>query len=258
MISLRDQEAIGQKFAAEMVGPVKIDYFTERELGITVPGKTPCQYCKPAREMLQELAGLSDLISLRVHYIEDNPPEKAQFGVERVPGIVMRGMGGSFVKFYGIPGGTEFPMFIESIVDLSRGEVLLSEESVKALAELTQDVSVRVFVTPTCPYCPAMMRAAYQMAMISPHIRSETIEVNEFPELADAYKVHAVPLTVIDDKVAIPGMVHERDLVEQVMKVAGAAKPSGEAPEGPSTQPEPPAPKPIERGKQRPSGLYIP
>jgi glutaredoxin-like protein len=246
MISLRDQEAIGQKFAAEMLGPVKIDYFTERNLGLTMPGKTPCQFCKPAREMLQELAGLSELISLRIHYFEDDTPEKAQFGVERVPGIVMRNVPGAIVTFYGIPGGTEFPMFIDSIIDLSRGEVLLSQESVTSLAELEVDISLRVFVTPTCPYCPAMMRAAYQMAMVSPRVHAETIEVNEFPELADRFQVQAVPLTVINDSVAIPGTVHEKQLTELIMKVA----------KGESVEKAPP--KKIERGKQRDSGLFIP
>ena len=40
-----------------------------------------------------------------------------------------------------MPGGTEFPSFIETIADVSRGEVLLTEESVKALAEITTAVS---------------------------------------------------------------------------------------------------------------------
>ena len=31
MIPLKDQELIRQKFAAELVAPVKIDYFAERE-----------------------------------------------------------------------------------------------------------------------------------------------------------------------------------------------------------------------------------
>ncbi len=248
MISLADQEQIRAKFAAEMLGPVKIDFFTERNLGITLPGKSPCQFCKPAREMLQEISGLHEMISLRVHYFEDNTPEKAQFGVERIPGIVLRNQPGAMVKFYGIPGGTEFPMFIESIIDLSRAEVLLSEESAKSLFELEVDISLRVFVTPTCPYCPAMMRAAFQMAMVSPRVHAETIEVNEFPDLADKYKVQAVPLTVINDSVAIPGMVHEKDLTAQILAVAkGEAAPEKKA-----------SPKRIERGKTRDSGLYIP
>jgi glutaredoxin-like protein len=247
MIPIKDQDAIAHKFDAELASPVKIDFFTERNLGITLPGKTPCQYCKPAREMLQELAGLSDLISLRLHYFEDNPPEKATFGIERVPGVVLRGRGPSHVTFYGMPAGTEFPMFLESIIDVSRNEVLLSEESVQALETIAADISLRVFVTPTCQYCPAMMRIAFQMAMVSPHVRAETIEVTEFPELAERYQVRAVPLTVIADQVAIPGMVDEKDVVKELMKLAQTQAPA-----------EPPPPAKIERGKERQSGLYIP
>jgi glutaredoxin-like protein len=247
MIPIKEQDAIAQKFDAELAGPVKIDFFTERNLGITLPGKTPCQYCKPAREMLQELAGLSDFISLRQHYFEDNPQEKATFGVERVPGIVLRGRGPNYVTFYGMPAGTEFPMFLECIIDISRTEVLLSEESVRSLETIAEDISLRVFVTPTCQYCPLMMRIVFQMAMVSPHVRAETIEITEFPELAERYQVRAVPLTVIADQVAIPGMVDEKDVVKELMKLARAHAPA-----------EPPPRARIERGKERQSGLYIP
>ena len=87
MIPLRDQEYLREKFSQELFGQLKIDFFTERELGLTVPGKQPCVTCKPAREMLQELAGLSDWISLRVHYMEDKPEEAQTYGVSRVPAI---------------------------------------------------------------------------------------------------------------------------------------------------------------------------
>lgn len=250
MIPLKEQDAIAQKFASELAGPVKIDHFTERNLGLSLPNKRPALFAKEARAMLQEIAGLSDLISIRIHYFEDNPPERAMYGVERIPATVMRGRMQNHVTFYGLPGGTEFPMFVESIIDLSRGEVVLSEETVTQLETISEDITVRVFVTPTCPYCPAMMRATYQMAMVSPHIRAETIEVNEFPELAEKYQVRAVPLTVINDEVAIPGMVQEKDLTRELMKLAKTRAPG---------EPEqPPEPQRIERGKERKSGLYIP
>jgi glutaredoxin-like protein len=247
MIPLKDQDAIRYKFATELANQVKIDYFTERDVNISVPGRQPCQFCKPVREMLQEIAGLSDgLVSLRIHYFDEAVEERAKYGVEQVPGIVIRGQRPGYVKYYGIPAGTEFGAFIECIVDASRGEVLLSEESVKELLELTEDVSVKVFVTPTCQYCPAMMRAAYQMALVSEHVRAEAIEVNEFPDLGEKYKVQAVPLTVINERVAIPGAIPERELVEQVVKAAGDSASAAAAG------------KPVERGKERPSGLYIP
>jgi hypothetical protein len=149
VIPLKYQEAIKQKFALELVGPVKIDYFTERDLPITVPGRRPCAYCKPVREMLQELAALHDLLSLRVHIFEEALEERRRLGVERIPGIVLRGLNGALFKYYGMPGGTEFTTFLDSIVDISRGEVLLSPESTKELERLDSDVTVRVFVTPT-------------------------------------------------------------------------------------------------------------
>ncbi len=266
MIPLKDQELIRDKFAQELMGPVKIDLFTERELGITVPGKKPCQYCKPTEEMMRELSGLHPMISLRVHYMEDpsreGPAEAEMYAIERAPGIVLRGPsavavgegagGGAgprpYLKFYGIPAGTEFPSFLETISDVSRQEVMLSEDSVKKLSEITTEVSVRVFTTPTCPYCPAVARAVCQMTMVNPLVRSEVIEVSEFPELAERYNVRAVPLTVIADKVSIPGMAPEATLVEAIVKAAGSAV-VGATPE---------APKRIERGKERPSGLIIP
>jgi len=258
MIPLRDQELIRQKFAAELLGPVKIDYFTERELSIEVPGRRPCAYCKPTREMLQELASLSDGISLRVHIFDESLEERTKFGIERIPGIVLRGRDGTVFMYYGMPGGTEFPAFLESIVDISRGEVLLSKESVKELKKLRDEITVRVFVTPTCGYCPQMMRAAFQLSLASPKVHSEVIEVNEFPELGERYGVQAVPLTVIADKVAIPGAMHPDALVEQVVKGAGPEVTVTPEAGGPTSVVEPAGPPPLQRGEQRPSGLIIP
>lgn len=102
-----------------------------------------------------------------------------------------------------------------------------------------------------------MARAAYQLALINPKVHPEVIAVNEFPELADRYSVRAVPLTVIADKVAIPGAVHERVLVEQLLKAVQS--PVSEPPEsGGPTSPATLEPQAPQRGQQRDSGLIIP
>src|SRR3990172_3920255 len=104
-----------------------------------------------------------------------------------------------------------------------------------------------------------MARAAYQMALANPKVRAEVIEVNEFPDLAERYGVRAVPLTVINDRFAIPGAVPEEVLVEQVLKAAETTvqTPAHEV-SGPVTPAPPPKVERIERGKERDSGLYIP
>ncbi len=258
MIPLKDQEAIRVKFAQELLGPVKIDYFTQKELDIVLPGRVPCANCKPTRVMLREVAALSDLISLRVHNLEDEREEAAKFGVERIPGIVLRGREGVLFKFYGMPGGSAFPSLLDTIVDISRNEVLFSEQSVKALSKLKEDIRVRVLVTPTCPYCPAMARGVFQMALVNPHVKAEVIEVNEFPDLAQRYNVTAVPLTLIEDRIAIPGAVPEKALVEQVLKASQslAAQPSDVR--GPTSAAKPEEPPSAEPASGRGRGLIIP
>jgi predicted DsbA family dithiol-disulfide isomerase len=101
-----------------------------------------------------------------------------------------------------------------------------------------------------------MARAAFMMGIVSEHVKAEVIEVNEFADLQQRFKVEAVPMTVINDTVAVAGALPEQKFVEQVIKAAGA-KPASGREGGPATATQKP-PERIERGKRRDSGLYIP
>ncbi len=258
MIPLRDQELLRQRFAVELLDQVKIDFFTQKDLPIYLPGKEPCRYCRPTQEMLQELAGLTDKISLRVHVFDDDPEAVRQFGIERVPAIVLRGRDGARLKFYGLPSGHEFPEFVETIVYLSRQEVPLPEPVARKARRLQEQAVVRVFVTPTCPYCPQMVRAAYALAMANPKaVTAEAIEVSEFPDLARKYNIRAVPYTIINDRVAIPGAIAVDALLEQVARATGVALVET-APAGETTPAEPPPEEGPPPERRTHGGLIIP
>lgn len=230
MIPLREQEYIKQEFARELVGPVRIDYFTQRGSRLYVPGREECVHCEDVRQMLAELAALSDKIRLTVHEFAEAREAASQLRVDRIPGIVIRGPANRAIKFYGIPSGSEFPALIEGIVDASRGKVDLSPETARRLKKLKDDVTIQVLVTPTCPHCPVVARAAHKMALESPHVHADVIEIGEFPRLSQRFQVRGVPTTVLNDKTLVVGAMDERMLLEQVMKVAeGAALPAGKA-----------------------------
>jgi alkyl hydroperoxide reductase subunit AhpF len=149
VIPLREQEYIKQRFAQELAGTVRIDYFTQRASVLFVPGREECVYCEDVRQMLEELAALSNKIKLTIHEFAESREAAAKMAVDKIPGIVVRGPANRAIKFYGIPSGHEFPGFIESIVDVSRGKVELAQETVKRLKKLKQDVTIQVLVTPT-------------------------------------------------------------------------------------------------------------
>jgi glutaredoxin-like protein len=221
LIPLKEQGFLREKFSRELASRVRIDFFTQKETSLLVPGRQPCQYCKPTRQMLEELAALTDLISLRQHIFEEDKQAVAQYQVERIPAIVLHGGDGRWLKYYGLPGGYEFITLIETIVDISRGTSHLSDKVRKRLRRLKHGVRIQVFVTPACPHCPQMARLAYHLALESPLIRAEVIEASEFPELSQRYKVRAVPCTVIDDKMSFAGAVPAdvlMDIIERVMQ----------------------------------------
>ena len=66
-----------------------------------------------------------------------------------------------------------------------------------------------------------MARVAHAMALESPKVVADVVEVQEFSHLAQAYRVMSVPKTVINDRVQIIGAVTEEELLKRVLEAAG-------------------------------------
>lgn len=63
------------------------------------------------------------------------------------------------------------------------------------------------------------MLLAHKLALASPYITGDMVEVSEFPHLAAKYHVYGVPRTVINEVIQIEGAVPENALVAELMKV---------------------------------------
>ena len=61
------------------------------------------------------------------------------------------------------------------------------------------------------------------MALESPHVKADVVEVNEFPFLIQRYSVRGVPKIIFNDKIQIEGAIPEADFIQQVMKAAEEA-----------------------------------
>ena len=74
------------------------------------------------------------------------------------------------------------------------------------------------------------------MAMENPRIRADVVEVQEFPYMAQRYRVMGVPKTVINETLQFLGAVPEETFVGKVLEAIGKgeAVPESEEP-APST-----------------------
>lgn len=108
-----------------------------------------CQYCKETRELVQEVAELSDRVSVEVYDFVEDKALADSLGIDKVPGVAVIGAKDYGIRMFGIPSGYEFGSLIESIKLVSSGESELAPESKKMLAKLTKPVTIQVFGTPT-------------------------------------------------------------------------------------------------------------
>lgn len=217
LISEKDAKHLRHEFEAELVDPVKLVMFTQA---------FECQFCAETRQIVEEVAALSDKITAEIYDFVTDKPVAEMYGVDKIPAIVIlhvvdgeeRDYG---IRFYGIPSGYEFTSVIEDIMDLSRGESGLQAKSKEAVEAITEPVHFQVFVTPTCPYCPQAVRLAHKFAMESDLIRADMIEAIEFPHLANKYSVFGVPRTVINETVHQEGAVPELLMLDKLLQAVG-------------------------------------
>jgi len=203
-----------QKFVREvfnrLTDPVKVVLFTQA---------IECQYCRETRELLTEIVALSDKLSLEVYDFQKDHEQAQKYGIDKIPATVLISgkMPHARIKFYGIPAGYEFTTLLEDLVDISNQKTDLPAEIVSGLKQITWPVHIQVFITPTCPYCPAAVRTAHRFALLNENIQAEMIESIEFPHLAQKYNVQGVPRIIINENLVIDGAVPETHFLEQIL-----------------------------------------
>ena len=175
-----------------------------------------CDTCAPTRRALQEIAADNDDVTLETLNLVLDKEKAAEYGVDRVPAIIIEAPGRSRIRFYGAPLGNELPNLLDAIEMAATGETRLSEQSRAQLKTLTAPVHLQVFFTPSCMYCPQMISLANQAAIESPFVTSVAIDATEFPDLVRRYGVNGVPKTVINDSVELMGAAPEEDFITAI------------------------------------------
>lgn len=203
---------------ADLDAPVKLVVFTQGE-----GGALECAMCAETRGLIEEVAALSDKISVEIRDFVADSEVAETYGIDKIPAVAVVREGDApadyGVRLFGIPSGYEFGTLIEDIRLVSSGNPELSDATLAELAKLSSPVNIQVFVTPTCPYCPRAVLLAHRLAMASDLVTASMVEATEFPQLSNRYQVYGVPRTVINDVIHVEGAVPESMLITKLMNV---------------------------------------
>ncbi len=212
LLSDKDRQFLQNHFQQTLVNPVKLVFFTQ---------EIACQFCRETGQILEEVAELSDKITVETYNFVTDKEVADRYGVDKIPATIVMGDVDYGIRFYGIPSGYEFTSLIEDVIDVSRGKTELLPETADALAQIEEPVHIQVFVTPTCPYCPSAVRMAHSLAIASENVRADMVEAIEFPHLANKYSVYGVPRTVINEETHLEGAAPEPLFVAKVKEAVG-------------------------------------
>jgi alkyl hydroperoxide reductase subunit AhpF len=140
ILSAQEEQAVTREFQ-KLVGPVRLTVFAA-ELG---PESN-----QHAVALARGVAALSDKVSAQVLNPYIDRAQAEAYGVDSAaPVVVVEGARDFGLRFFGAPLGYEFANFIDAIIVASTGEPQLTAETKATLAALPQNVTIKVFTTPT-------------------------------------------------------------------------------------------------------------
>jgi glutaredoxin-like protein len=200
MQKLLDQDLQNQikEFLSPMKSNVTLVLFTQ---------DGPCDTCVETKQLLSEIAELSDKLSFVEKDLVEDIKEADLYGIEMTPSFVMLDHEGKYrgVKFNGIPAGHEINSFLSAILDMSGLDFGYDEKLISRIKKINKPVNIKVFVTLSCPHCPGAVNTAHRLAMINSNIEGEMIEAQTFYTLSEKYNVSGVPKIVINEKHELVG-----------------------------------------------------
>ncbi len=116
--------------------------------------------------------------------------------------------GAERIRYFASPEGPELEPFLEAITWTGEGEHR-SNDTLQRPSEAFDPKACEVFVfmVPTCPHCPRMVRKCVKLCTEMAAINLSVIDAFHFAEWAECYKVQATPTIVIDGGLTVVGNV---------------------------------------------------
>jgi thioredoxin reductase (NADPH) len=202
------KQAVRETFNEGLKEPVIVEVYTK--------SGTNDDFNKAAVALISALAELTDKLKVSFHTVGDEQSVKRN--VTRTPTVLIA-PDKYRIRYTGAPVGEEGRSFLIALMMASTGNTLLTEPAAAKIKEqLREKRDIQVFVSPTCPYCPQQVLAAFSAAIVKPDlISAEAVEIYENQDLAESLGSLAVPQTFMNNTFTGAGLQPEPWFVESLL-----------------------------------------
>jgi len=205
---------------AKLKEKVVLKLFTDYKTQEDGTKQRKCMACEGTYELLKILEDLSSgKLIIEEISTEENEEVAKKFNITKIPAILFVDQNNNeIIRYLAHPTGSEFVPFLNSIQYFSGVRPYYADQILTHLKKIDKS-NMKIFITPTCPYCPATVPVLTLFAIVSKgKVSAEVIDVNLNPDLGMKYQVQSVPHTVINEKEHIYGMFSPQDLLDKLTK----------------------------------------
>lgn len=153
-----------------------IKQYSRSIFGLTI------EQCKQLDELLNNLSNNNSIITLDCYK----------------PFIKVKKGDRTFFTYYGIPVINELWPFLNALARISNNVISLDEEEKKLALQLSGNL--KLFVTPECTKCPIAAELLYQVVIVNNKLDLEVIDIGEYTEYMDKYRVLSTPKIIFNEK----------------------------------------------------------
>ena len=169
------------------------------------------------RQVIRAFRELTDKISLREYDLDHEMAR--QYGVSQAPTLVIAPERYN-IHWIGAPMGEEARTFLEILILVGSGQSNASDQSLKVLERIDAPRQVKVFISPSCPYCPQQAVNGAKAAVARPDLVSlELIDIQCRPDIAQQYGAHSVPVAYANETLIGQGAQAEEVFMSSLQKL---------------------------------------
>lgn len=175
--------------------------------------------------------GVGDGTSLRVVWTEDEAGrkirefcrdlkrlvprlriEEEEGSAESIPEIRVR----DNVRYRAVPEERELEPFLRIVHSADPPAADLPPALLERLRQVDVPASIRVYVSPRCPFCPQAVTRCLALADASASCHVLVMDGTLFPEAAEKDGIHSVPTVILDQAFRWTGSVQTEELVNMI------------------------------------------
>lgn len=169
------------------------------------------------RQVIRAFRELSDRITMREYDLDHELARK--YNITSSPTLLIAPERYS-IRWIGAPMGEEARTLLETLILVGLGQSNLSDQSLNVVKKIDTPRNIKVFVSPTCPYCPQEAVNAVKAAIEMPgSISLEIIDIQCAPELARQYAAQSVPQAFANDVLIGQGAQPEEVFISSLQKL---------------------------------------